>query len=224
MNVRDGLLNRKVLILLFLIFLGVIINQTGLFDWRQILEQIEKFSDHWWVWTLILGAKVILYAFALPGSSLIWIASILYNPIYATLIIISGGTLGGLLGYFLSKRLSQKEKSGEKDSIFFGFLQKNSNFPALCAARIIPGFPHSVINYGSGVLNIPLSRFLLTTLFGFAVKGFVYSSAIHEAVEVSGVSELGSLQTLWPLLVLAGLMVLGQVFKHFFSDGRNSGE
>jgi uncharacterized membrane protein YdjX (TVP38/TMEM64 family) len=221
-KLEGDILNRKVLILLLLIVIGFIIQQTNIADWRHILEQIEKFSDYWWVWTLVLGTKVVFYALAMPGSWMIWIAAILYNPVQATIIIIGGGTIGGLLGYFLSKRLSQKDKSGEKDSIFFGFLQKNSNFLALCAARIIPGFPHSVINYGSGILGISLPKFLLATLLGFAVKGFVYSSAIHEAIEVSGISEMDKWKTVWPLLILAGLMVIGHVFQRFFIDKRVS--
>jgi len=67
-------LNRKQLLLLLLILTGFILYQTNLADWRQILEKIEKFSDYWWVWALILATKVIFYALAMPGSSLIWIA------------------------------------------------------------------------------------------------------------------------------------------------------
>ncbi len=217
-------MNRKQLILLFVIVTGFVLHYTNIIDWRQILEQIEKYSDYWWVWTLVLGTKVIFYALAMPGSSLIWIAAILYKPLQATIIIVCGGTLGGYLGYIFSKRISQKEKSEKKDSVFFGFLQKNSNFLALCAARIIPGFPHSVINYGSGILDVPWPRFILATVVGFAVKGFIYASAIHEAVEISGMSELGTLKTLWPLLILASLMVIGHVFQQFLTARRRSGK
>jgi len=213
-------LNWKKLVLILLIFTGFILHLTGVFDWRQIFERFEPFSGYWWVWILILGTKVILYALAMPGSSLIWIAAILYEPLQATLLITFGGTLGGFLGYYVSKRATRKEKFGDRDSVFFGFLQKHGNFFALCAVRIMPGFPHSVINYGSGVLSVPWPKFLLATIAGFSAKGFVYSSVIHEAVEVAGISELGQLKTLWPLLILAGLMMIGHVFQKVLNSQR----
>jgi uncharacterized membrane protein YdjX (TVP38/TMEM64 family) len=219
-----SILNRKQLILLLVIVTGFVLDYTNIVDLWQIFEQIEKYSDYWWVWTLVLGTKIVFYALAMPGSSLIWIAAILYKPFQATLIIVCGGTLGGYLGYVFSKRISQKDKSEKKDSVFFGFLQKNSNFMALCAARMIPGFPHSVINYGSGILGVPWSRFVLSTFVGFTVKGFIYASAIHEAVEISGISELGKLKTLWPLLILASLMAIGHVFQRVLTSRRRSGK
>lgn len=220
------ILNRKNVILLLLILAGLILQQTGIIDWLQILEYFEKFSDKWWVWSLVLGIKVVFYALALPGSSLIWIAAILYKPLIATLLIVCGGTLGGFAAYFFSKRIGQQDKPEEKkkDSMFFDFLEKNCNFFALCAVRMIPGFPHSVINYGSGILNIPCLRFISSTMVGFAVKGFVYASAIHETLEISAISELGKLKTLWPLLIISGLMVLGHVFQKFLTTKQRSRE
>jgi uncharacterized membrane protein YdjX (TVP38/TMEM64 family) len=125
--------------------------------------------------------------------------------------------LAALQDIFFSKRISLQDKPEEKkkDSMFFDFLEKNSNFFAFCAVRMIPGFPHSVINYGSGILKIPCLRFISATMVGFAVKGFVYASAIHETLEVSAISEMGKLKTLWPLLVLFALMALGHVFQKF---------
>lgn len=216
-------MNRKHLILLFLILLGFILHHTRIVDWRQLLEQIERFSDYWWVGFLVLCLKVVFYALAMPGSSLIWVSAILYEPVQSTLLIIFGGTVGGLLGYFFSQSITQRDKMAQKDSVFFGFLKKNSNFFALCAVRILPGFPHSVINYGSGILHVPLARFVMTTLAGFAVKGFVYSYAIHEAMEASSIAELNSLQTLWPLLFLAALLVAGHLFQRFLGAGRQLG-
>ncbi len=216
------MVNRKQLIILFLIVTGFLFHYTQIADWRQVLELVQRFSDHWWAWTLILGTKILLYAIAMPGSSLIWIAAILYNPVQATLLIICGGTLGGFVGYFLSKKISSKDQSEKKESIFFGFLQNNSNFTALCAARMIPGFPHSVINYGAGILDIPWLRFVLATLVGFAVKGFVYSSAIHEVIEISDISELEKLEKVWPLLLIAGLMIIGHVLKKLYIAKKQS--
>jgi uncharacterized membrane protein YdjX (TVP38/TMEM64 family) len=220
------ILNRKNIILLLLVLAGLILHQTGIIDWLQILEHLEKFSDYWWAWSLILGIKIVFYALALPGSSLIWVAAVLYKPLQATLLIVCGGTLGGFAGYFISKRISQKDNSEEKknNSMFFDFLEKNSNFLALCAVRMVPGIPHSVINYGSGILNVPWLRFVSATMIGFAVKGFVYASAIHETIEISDISEIGKLQTLWPLLILAGLMMLGHVFQHFLTIKQRSGK
>jgi uncharacterized membrane protein YdjX (TVP38/TMEM64 family) len=98
------ILNRKNIILILLILAGLILQQTGIIDSLQILEYFEKFSEKWWAWSLVLGIKVVFYALALPGSSLIWVAAILYKPLIATLLIACGGTLGGFAGYFFFKK------------------------------------------------------------------------------------------------------------------------
>lgn len=218
------MLNRKHLIILLLIAAGFLFHYTEIADLRRIFLWIESVSDYWWAWAVVLAAKIIFYALAMPGSSFIWIAAILYKPFQATLLIACGGTIGAILAYYLSKRISQKDKRETRQSVFFDFLQKNSNFSALCVARMIPGFPHSVINYGSGVINVPWPRFVSSTFIGFSIKGFVYSSAINEAVEISSISELGKFETLWPLLLPAGLMVIGQILKKLFMAGKQSGD
>ncbi len=41
------------------------------------------------------------------------------------------------------------------------------------------------INYASGTLRLPLVRFLASTTLALAVKTLVYSSAIHQLLELA---------------------------------------
>lgn len=105
----------------------------------------------------------------------------------------------------------------------FRVLQGRGDFSTLCALRLLPGFPNSVINYASGSPHLPLPRFLAATVLGLVVKNYVYSSAIHGALGAATASELLRASTLAPLLLLALLLLLGGLVRRRWS-GRATGE
>ena len=74
-----------------------------------------------------------------------------------------------------------------------------------------------MINYGSGILAVPLPRFLISTAAGFAAKGFIYASMIRNAADADTVAEAIDLKTLGPLLVLASLFLAGRAIQRRIS-------
>jgi uncharacterized membrane protein YdjX (TVP38/TMEM64 family) len=207
----------KVVILLLLILTAIVLERTGVFNRRQLIEIGEIHAHRWWFPPILVLLKVAFYTFAFPGSVFIWVAGLLYRPLEATLLIVAGGVGGSLCAYFFSRKMSLAFTEKVRDSRLFRIVENHGDFVTLCAIRTLPGFPHSMINYSAGMLHIPLSRFALSTFIGFTAKGYVYASAIRLAGTADELGDALSPGTLLPLLALVGLFVAGKLIQRKFS-------
>ncbi|MBR9980904.1 MAG: VTT domain-containing protein [Desulfatitalea sp.] len=203
----------KIILPGLILVLGILLGQLGWFDWRLLLHRGEQYAHLWWFVPAVIATKVVLYTFALPGSTLIWVAGLLFDPIAATLIIVAGGTGGALAAYGFCRRMSADARRRLEGSRLFQFLHRHSDWATLCAIRILPNFPHSVINYGSGLLALPLPRFLISTVVGFGVKGYLYAVMIRNAATADTFADMVDLKTLGPLFVLAALFLVGKAIR-----------
>ena len=191
------------LLLLTLIVVGVVLYFTGALDWGKALRWAQAYAHLWWVPIALIFLQATLFTFALPGSVMVWVVASLYTPVTATVILAIGSTLGALSAYWFARFETLRWASRVKDSHLYQVLEQRGDFLSLCAIRLIPAFPHSVINYGAGILRLPVIRFLSASMIGLTVKSFLYSNAIHGAVTATDLSELIRLKTLVPLAILA---------------------
>jgi uncharacterized membrane protein YdjX (TVP38/TMEM64 family) len=201
------------IVLAALIALGIALDALGLFDWRTVLEWARGYPAGWELAVAIIVLQVGLFTFALPGSSLVWVAAVLYPPPLATLILTSGGTGGALFAYLFSHRLTRVTAEQAQDGRLYRLLKAQSDFLTLIALRVLPGMPHSLINYAAGTLRLPLPRFLVTTALGLGLKAFLYSSAIDEIVGLAALSDVLRVEILAPLFAIALLLLLGSAAR-----------
>lgn len=211
----------KLVLLAIIVVTGITLHQLGIFDWYRFLEVGEKYAHTWWFPPAIIITKALLYMFALPGSSMYWISGLFFTPLLATIIVVIGGVLGAILAYNFAQRLSKESSEKILSSRFFKIIRNHSDFATLSAIRSLPNFPHSVINYGSGILQIPMTRFLVSTLIGFTAKGYLYTSAIHHAATADELSDVIQLQTVLPLIGLTLLFVVGKLFQRKVPSNTN---
>ncbi len=179
------------------------------FDWSMVHVKAAQWTHAWWLVPILILAQALPFAFALPGSLMFLVIGVLYDPLPATAMIAAGGVMGSLAAYYFSGKLSASWVEQVRRQKVYKVLRSNTNFLMLCAMRTLPGFPHSVINYGSGLLRIPLKRFVSSAILGYLVKGMLYASILHNVVDPDEAGELFSLEVMWPLLVLAGLFAMG---------------
>jgi len=201
---------REILALVALAALGIALEALDLVDWSEALEWARAHAGGWRLPTMIIVAQLVLYTFAQPGSILFWVAALLYSAPAATLILTAGGTAGALGAYLFARRLTRLDVSTARGHRLFSILERQGDFFTLCALRVLPGMPHSAINYAAGILALPLARFISATALGLAVKSYLYSSAVEEAIGVAGPSELLRFDVLGPLFAIALLLLLGR--------------
>ena len=190
-------MKRQILVLAALAVLGIALDALDLVDWSRVLAQL------------------VLFTFGQPGSILFWAAALLYPPPLATLILTAGGTAGALGAYLFARRLTRLDVSAARGHRLFDILERQGDFFTLCALRVLPGMPHSAINYASGTLALPLPRFLAATALGLALKSYLYSAALHIAATTgaTGLSDLLRLDVLAPLLAIALLLLPGRFLR-----------
>lgn len=201
----------KLLLLLGLVAAGIIAARASFIDWEWMLRQGEGIAGRWWAPPIMIATMAAFYLFALPGSMFFVIAGLLYQPLKATAIVAAGGVLGGLSARAFARRLAGLPEEKEREtSRIIRFMERHSDFLTLCAIRTLPFFPHSAINYGAGILGIPVGRFAIATAIGFSLKGFLYASAVHRAVKASGMSDPVDASVLVTLAALAALLIIGR--------------
>ncbi len=211
--VTGNLLNHaaiiKLTLVLLLVVLGLCLEITGLLDTRQILDFARQYTQNWWLILILIVAQAILFTFALAGSIFLWIVAPLFHPGMTTLILTAGGILGALGAYYFSGYLSQDWVQEIQASRSYRLLQAQNNFLTLFAMRVFPGFPHSLVNYSSGILGARLSHFIAAAVLGIAIKSYVYARVIYSASHAPSFDMLLDVSVFGPLILLSVISALG---------------
>ncbi|MGE0358948.1 MAG: VTT domain-containing protein [Burkholderiales bacterium] len=208
MNPGRGRAN--VYLLAALVAAGIALEALGVVDWRLALEWARDRAGGWQLAAAIVAAQLALYTFAQPGSALFWVAALVYPPPAATLILTAGGTAGALGAYLLARRVARFDPADARQGRLYRVLARQGDFFTLCALRVLPGMPHSVINYASGMLALPLARFLTASALGLAAKSWLYASALYGLAGAESPAALLQAQVLGPLFLIALLLLAGR--------------
>jgi uncharacterized membrane protein YdjX (TVP38/TMEM64 family) len=207
----------KLIILGVLIAAGAILQVSGSLDPGELIAIARQYTDHWWLPVILVLLQVLLFTFALAGSLFLWIAAALYPPVTATIILAAGATLGGVSAYYFSASLSDQWVHRVENSRVYKMLRKQDNFFTLLAMRVMPAFPHGLINYSSGILKIKLVYFVPAAFIGIALKSYVYAKVIYQAASGASLSDLLDIATFGPLVLLSAV-ILGGVFVKYKRD------
>ena len=187
---------------------------AGLIDANQVLLVAREYAQHWWLVAALILAQAILFTFALAGSIFLWIAAPLYAPPMATFILATGATLGGLGAYFFAGYLSLEWKAKIRNSRSYKLLQAQDNFFPLFAMRVFPGFPHSLVNYSAGILEVKLSHFIAAAILGISIKSYIYARVIYSASDSPSLDLLFDISVIGPLILLSVISALGVFIKY----------
>lgn len=198
-------------LLLALLALGLVAHVLGWLEWQQALQWMRGYTEHWWLAAALILLQIVLFMFAMPGSTLLWVVAVLYPPVAATLILVAGASMGGLAGYLFARRLARQRQARLRENRHFRLLREHGDFFTQCALRVTPGFPHSIINYGAGILGLPLGRFFAAAVLGLGVKTFLYSHVIHRALGAAEPAEQAWQEIAPPLVLLALLLLLARL-------------
>ncbi|MBT8118372.1 MAG: VTT domain-containing protein [Gammaproteobacteria bacterium] len=206
--------SKKLVIVALMISAGIALEFAGLLDAEEMLGIAREYSDQWWLVLVLILLQTLLFTFALAGSFFLWIVAPLYPPAMATFILAAGGTLGGICAYLFSNRLTDDWISRIENSQTYKLLHKQDNFFVLFALRVFPAFPHSLVNYSSGILKVKLSHFILAAIAGLSIKSYIYSVVIYNAAASASIDDLLDISTYGPLILLSLISLAGVFIKY----------
>ncbi|MBT8134843.1 MAG: VTT domain-containing protein [Gammaproteobacteria bacterium] len=206
--------SKKLVIVALMISAGIALEFAGLLDAEEMLGIAREYSDQWWLVLVLILLQTLLFTFALAGSFFLWVVAPLYPPAMATFILAAGGTLGGICAYLFSNRLTDDWISRIENSQTYKLLHKQDNFFVLFALRVFPAFPHSLVNYSSGILKVKLSHFILAAIAGLSIKSYIYSVVIYNAAASASIDDLLDISTYGPLILLSLISLAGVFIKY----------
>jgi uncharacterized membrane protein YdjX (TVP38/TMEM64 family) len=214
----------KVWILPALVVLGLALAAWQPIGMEALLHWGERIGTNWWFLALVMVAIAVLFTFGLPGSFGLWLVAPFNPPVLSTILLVIASTAGALGAYRFAGHLGKDWKPSGASGKVVDVLEQRGDMLTLMAMRMLPGFPHSVINFASGVLRLPLAAFVAATVMGLVIKWGVYASAIHgiaDAVEAGDAINLG---TIVPLFVLVALTLLGAWARRRLTAGVQRGD
>jgi len=171
-------------------------------------ERVRPLANHPLTPLFIVLSMAAAWTFALPGSVFFFVTPLLFAPPEATIIICIGSAIGTAMGYGTARFVGGPWVEHFHSHRVTKFLSRHSSFASLFAIRIFPGSQHGLINYGAGLVKVPILRFLLATIAAIAIKAFLYAKAIEGSVGAANVQEALNWQTVTALSLL-GLLALG---------------
>jgi uncharacterized membrane protein YdjX (TVP38/TMEM64 family) len=112
---------------------------------------------------------ILIYAvgtvFFLPGSVLTLAGGALFGPVFGTIYNLTGAVLGATLAFLIARYIAldwvERKIGGRLQQLKAGVEAENWRFVAF--VRLVPLFPFSLLNYGLGLTQIPLSHFMLAS-------------------------------------------------------------
>lgn len=206
----------KLLILGVFIVIGAALQMSGMLDPAALIALAREYTQYWWLPVILVLVQVLLFTFSLPGTVFLWVAAVLFPPFSAALILAAGATLGGVSAYFFSATLSDEWVHRVERSHVYRVLHKQDNFFALFAMRIMPAFPHGLVNYSSGILKVDLRNFIPAAFLGIGIKSYIYAGVIYEAAEGASLKDLLDIKMIGPLVLISLLMLGGVVLKYIW--------
>lgn len=161
----------------------------------------------------VIVIMAVTLGVGLPGGIGLWLIAPFYTPLAATPMLIVGSVAGALGAYYLSYRFSDRWMPTGRAYQVLKQLENRSDFLTQCALRVLPGFPHAVINFAGGLLRLPLMTFVMAALIGLGMKWAVYASAIYGTLEAVEKEEAIGLSLVLPLMALTLLFLAGAWFR-----------
>lgn len=198
-----------------MIVLGLIVGVLQPWGVAELLEFGRGLASSPIFLAAVVVGMMILLSFGLPGTIGLWLIAPFHPPLVSTLLLLVGSVGGALGAYRFSSRLRGDWEPQGFSSRIVRLLSRQGGILTQTALRILPGFPHSVVNFAGGVLGLSLPGFLGAAIVGLAVKWAVYSSALYGLVEAVEAGDAVDLRTLLPLVVLSALMLLGALAKRW---------
>ncbi|MEX1139955.1 MAG: VTT domain-containing protein [Bacteroidota bacterium] len=199
---------------MFLILVAALIVflQSGLKD-QVRWEKLRELGENPLTPVIIVTAMTAAWAFALPGSVFFFVTPLLFGAFESTLIVCLGSALGTLAGYGAARYVGGPWVERFRNHAITKFLERHSSFASLFAIRVVPSSQHWLINYGAGLLRLPVMKLLLATVAAVSIKGFLYAKAIQGSVGASNIRDALNWETVVALTIIAGLAVAGHVWQ-----------
>lgn len=225
-------MNKKKSIVLLVLFVAMIVALRysplgGLLTFENLKQHRESLlafvRGHYALSVLVfISGYVLATAFSLPGAVILTLAGgFLFGVLAATFYVDIGATSGAALAflsarYILGNRLQERYR--QQLAKFNEEFAKNGT-RYLLTLRFVPIFPFFLINFLSGLTQVPLRTFIWTTSVGIIPGTAVFAYAGGQIGTITSLSGILSLKVLVAFGVLALFMLFPVILNRIKIPG-----
>jgi uncharacterized membrane protein YdjX (TVP38/TMEM64 family) len=169
-------------------FVAAAVVSVKVFGLGEYLDQerLRAWIDSYGVWGPLV--YMLLYSIApslmLPGLPITVIGGVLFGPIWGTVYVMIGATVGAGLAFLLARKLGREWvasviKGGRLEEL--DKKVEEQGWKIVAFTRLIPLFPFNFLNYAFGLTRIKFTHYIIATfifIFPGAVAFVVFSSSI----------------------------------------------
>lgn len=191
-------------------------------DREHIHGTVEQLRALWYGPLVLIIAYGLGCIFALPATIFVVSAGVIWGWKLGTVYAMVGAMLGATLSYFVGRFLGEGllERFG-KPGIAVKAQLERAGFRSMLIARLIPGPPFAVWNYGAGVARMRFSDYFFATLLGTLPAHIVFAYSA-DAIFNGTMSEGDALKRLVVVAVLLLAIVLIPSFVKKRMDARRA--
>ena len=144
-----------------------------------------------------------------PGPLLAGAAGLLFGTALGTPVAICSATLGAVLAFSVSRWIAHdavEELAGPRVRAARGWVGRRG-FWSVLYARLAPGIPYNLVNYGAGLAPIRLRDFTAATAIGCAPRAFAYAALGGPLDDLTSPAAIAAVVVLI-VMALGGLVAL----------------
>lgn len=187
---------RLVVLVLILVGVGITLAIVGTSGARDLLTDVGE--SNWG-----FAAFVVVYALAVvllvPGTVATFTAGAVFGFPQGTAAALAGATIGATLAFTISRTMGREGARwlfGDRLTSIDAFIGRN-DFSSILVLRLMPVVPFNLLNYGSGLTSVRLSRYVLASVIGMAPATLLATGLGEQADNPTGTA----------FIVLLGLFI-----------------
>lgn len=166
----------KFIILVLLLIVGFVIVRV--FNIQNVSpEMIKQYVLSFGIYAPMIFILVYILRSVLffPASIFTIAGGLTFGPVWGTLYVVIGASLGAYLSFFLSRILGREAISKWIGNRITGTkLEQEVGFKTVLILRLIPLFPFDGVSYVSGFTDIPFWKYALATIIGIIPGTFAF--------------------------------------------------
>jgi uncharacterized membrane protein YdjX (TVP38/TMEM64 family) len=190
-----------VVLVVALVGAGVGLAIGGTDGARDLLTEVGESN---WGFIAFVATYALTVVLLLPGTLGTVTAGAVFGFPVGAAAALAGATIGSTCAFIISRAMGRdgaQSLFGSRLSNIDDFIGRN-DFTSILVLRLMPIVPFNLLNYGSGLTSVRLSRYVLASVIGMAPATLLATGLGAQADNPRGITFLVLLSTL--LVVLVG--------------------
>lgn len=195
---------RLVVLVLILVGVGITLAVVGTDGARDLLTDVGESN---WGFVAFVLAYALAVVLLLPGTLGTLTAGAVFGFPLGAAAALSGATLGATMAFLVSRFMGREGAQslfGSRLSSIDDFIGRN-DFTSILVLRLMPVVPFNLLNYGSGLTSVRLSRYVLASAIGMAPATMLATGLGDQADNPTGTAFILLLGAFLAILVGSGL-------------------